>query len=294
MHKYIFRGLLFLISIILISLFNLSYSENINQNLIENPSVEDSKWILPENWFKLKIWNNKSFFSNRLIWQDAKKSVSVNVTSYKNWLNWLVFKPVDIESNTKYKYSEYYISWETTYIYLFYFTDNNKTKVKKINLWKADSSKEWKKIEYEFVTPNDAKKLTILHFIKSKWILVTDNFSLTKYSEDAKEELENDSKNDEDYISKDCNNLTMTQKSWSLYNTLFTCDWTNNVKQYKIEVLNSLWKVINTINTKTGSYTFVNDWNYSARCLVNWESTVSPMCQKTFTIKSQATASLWW
>ena len=35
-------------------------------------------------------------------------------------------------------------------------------------------------MEYDFFTPSNSKKLTVLHFIKSKWILVNDNFSLIK------------------------------------------------------------------------------------------------------------------
>ncbi|MDD2870820.1 MAG: polysaccharide deacetylase family protein [Candidatus Gracilibacteria bacterium] len=289
MKSFVLKFLLIIMCTISVGTYNLSYADEINQNMISNPSVEDTKSNFAKDWFKLKIGKNNAFFSNRLAGKDTQKSISVNVTRYTNGLNGFVFKPVEIEANTHYDYSEYYKSGDTTYVFLFYITDSGK--VKRVNLGKVEASKEWKKLEYNFKSPIDAKKLTILHFIKTKGILVSDNFSLTK-STDTTDNTISIEKIETVNGPTDCNYLSVSQNPSNIYNSTFTCDGKEDAKDYKIEIFDSKGVVINTISDKKGTYIFKNDGNYTARCLVSGETTAVPICQKSFSIKAPALVGL--
>ncbi|MBW7955014.1 hypothetical protein H3C61_04350 [Candidatus Gracilibacteria bacterium] len=66
-----------------------------------------------------------------------------------------------------------------------------------------------------------------------------------------------------------CNNLTISPNSGnSPLTSSFNCNATN-ATSYRIDIMNSLGNIINTINNSTGTYTFSSTGSYSARCSIN-------------------------
>lgn len=65
---------------------------------------------------------------------------------------------------------------------------------------------------------------------------------------------------------KECKVLTADPKSGNFpLKTNFNCEWVNT-STYKIDIKDSTGKVINTINSKSGSYEFTTAGNYTATC----------------------------
>lgn len=80
-----------------------------------------------------------------------------------------------------------------------------------------------------------------------------------------------------------CNSITINPSSGnSPLTSNISCSWTN-ASSYKIEILNSSWAIINTINTNTWSYTFNSNWNYLAKCYIN-NTITSNACSAPITV----------
>ncbi len=87
-----------------------------------------------------------------------------------------------------------------------------------------------------------------------------------------------------------CDSLTTTPSSWRApLTTNFNCTWTN-ANSYRIEISNSSWNVINTINNSSWTYTFNTTWAYNARCYVN-DTISSTACTSSLTASSWGG---WW
>ncbi len=69
-----------------------------------------------------------------------------------------------------------------------------------------------------------------------------------------------------------CNSLIAVPSSWNApLTSAFTCNATS-ATSYRIDIF-SWATILNTINTRTGSYTFANNGSYTARCTINWNIT---------------------
>jgi hypothetical protein len=55
MKKAYISFVLFIISILFISISNYTFAEELSINLISNPSVETVKNNVPKDWFRLKV-----------------------------------------------------------------------------------------------------------------------------------------------------------------------------------------------------------------------------------------------
>ncbi len=81
-----------------------------------------------------------------------------------------------------------------------------------------------------------------------------------------------------------CNSLIANPNSWNTpLTSTFTCS-ASNASSYRINIYSGS-TIINTINTRTWSYTFTNTWSYTARCTINWNIT-SNACLAWITV--------WW
>lgn len=81
-----------------------------------------------------------------------------------------------------------------------------------------------------------------------------------------------------------CNSLVANPNTWNApLTSLFTCSATN-ATSYRIDVFSGT-TILNTINTRTWSYTFANTWSYTARCTINTNVT-SAACLVPITVTS--------
>ena len=81
--------------------------------------------------------------------------------------------------------------------------------------------------------------------------------------------------------SASCTNLTVTPDNWVVtFSSSFTCTavWANS---YRIEVKNSSWTLLNTINSNTWNYSFTQIGTYNISCYINNENTTNDSCVKT-------------
>lgn len=87
-----------------------------------------------------------------------------------------------------------------------------------------------------------------------------------------------------------CDILTATPSSWKApLTTTLNCEgsWSS---EYKINIKDGSWNIINTINSSTWSYTFGNNGNYTAECIVG-TSTTSNACSVPININPWSSSS---
>jgi len=95
-------------------------------------------------------------------------------------------------------------------------------------------------------------------------------------------------------LTPSCSNLSYTQDQKDVVSTVkFTCNW-NYSDDYKIEIKNSSWNVIETIfnNTWVYTYAFSQEWNYTATCYVDNDIT-SQSCIKEIDVLPELKPSIW-
>lgn len=150
-------------------------------NMIANPNVENSKSGVPNNWSNSYWGDLSATFSYISGGHNSNKALKVEVTSVgaEGDAKWY-FKDVAVSANTTYVFSDYYKSDVTSTVIARFKVGTGYTYVQ---LDTASSSSDWKKFEKTFTAPSGATAVTIFHLISSVGYLVTDDFSLSVYTD---------------------------------------------------------------------------------------------------------------
>ena len=149
-----------------------------NVNLITNPSVETAvNSTTPQGWITDKWGTNTSSFKYQTSGQDGAKSLSVTINSYSSGDAKWYFQPVNVTPNASYTFTDYYKSTVKSYLVGMIIDANGNEDY--FDIGSVASSTAWKKATFTFTMPATAKTFSVLHLIKTKGTLQTDNFSLT-------------------------------------------------------------------------------------------------------------------
>jgi peptidoglycan/xylan/chitin deacetylase (PgdA/CDA1 family) len=147
-------------------------------NLIINPSMETAGNSAPIGW-QADSWgaNTTSFTYATNNGHTGNASAIVQMTSYTSGDAKWYFDPVSVQPSTQYTYSDYYKSTITSKLVVRFDDGNgNYTYIEPIDPVLATN---WAQALTTFITPSNAKHVTILHLIAGVGILQTDDATLT-------------------------------------------------------------------------------------------------------------------
>lgn len=150
---------------------------NTDGNLIPNPSFETADGANPADWYNGGWGNNTTAYS--YVANDGytgTHSAKVQTTSYTNGDAKWYFKPVAIQPNTAYNYSDYFKSTITSLLVAQYDDGNGNLTYQTLST--VSASLNWRQASTTFITPATAKFVTILHLINGVGTLQIDDASL--------------------------------------------------------------------------------------------------------------------
>ncbi len=146
-------------------------------NLIANPSMEIANGSAPADWQTDQWGTNTAKFS--YVTNDGytgSASVKVQITSYSSGDAKWYFKPVAVQPDTTYTYSDYYKSTiDSRVVVRFDDGSGNYTYIEPADPAPANN---WAQASATFTTPSNAKYVTVLHLISALGTLQTDDASL--------------------------------------------------------------------------------------------------------------------
>ncbi len=146
-------------------------------NLVANPSFELAGNGKPLSWLSGNWGSNKTSFTyNTGFGHTGNRSATITMTKYANGdAKWypLAFAA---QSNTRYRYSDWYTSTVTTSIDAVEVDANNVVSY----VWLGDvpASSTWRQAQFTFQTPAHLKTITFYHLIKSNGVLTIDDSDL--------------------------------------------------------------------------------------------------------------------
>lgn len=148
-------------------------------NLVPNPSLENATTTsLPQSWNKGRWGTNAAIFTYPVTGYNNTRAAKVELTQRTSGDAKWYFQEVAISPNTKYTFSDYYISDVTSHITIQYrLTDNS---FRYVDIAHPPASNLWEQATATFTTPSNTQALTIFHLINSVGTLIVDEYSLTK------------------------------------------------------------------------------------------------------------------
>lgn len=175
-----FLTITFLSSTLAFSQYQVKSTQAADENLIPNAQVQiaDVSGTKPENW-QTGNWGQNSATFSYLSEVSGNKYLKVSVTAYNSGDAKWYFKPITILPNTQYLFSDYYQSNVTTDFVVQILNEFNQESY--LYIGSAPPSSSWRKIGFNFTTPDYAAKITVFHLIAKVGYLNTDDFSLTRY-----------------------------------------------------------------------------------------------------------------
>jgi peptidoglycan/xylan/chitin deacetylase (PgdA/CDA1 family) len=149
-------------------------------NLIANSSVEtaDSSGKLPQSWSQDAWGTNTHTFSYLTTGHTGSRSVKVQISSYGSGDAKWAAAPVNVQSGTKYDYSDYYQSSITSDVVAQY--DDGAGNYTYVDLGTASASAStWKQYAVSLTVPAGVKQVTVFHLIAGVGTLTLDDASLS-------------------------------------------------------------------------------------------------------------------
>ncbi|HKX73700.1 MAG TPA: polysaccharide deacetylase family protein [Candidatus Saccharimonadales bacterium] len=150
-------------------------------NMIPNPSAETATadGAMPLHWQKNAWGTNAATFAYKTDGYESARSLLVTMNNYQDGdAKWYV-DPIDAAPNTKYTFSSHYKSNVNTHIVAVSLDANNQPYYWDVALVVPASPTTWANATYSVTTPDNTKKLSILHVIESNGWLQTDAVSLS-------------------------------------------------------------------------------------------------------------------
>jgi peptidoglycan/xylan/chitin deacetylase (PgdA/CDA1 family) len=148
------------------------------ENLIQNPSLEDSNANNPIGWQTGNWGTNTAIFTYPVAGYNSSSAAKVQLTQYTDGDAKWYFNDVPVLPNQGYKFSDTYQSnVQSNLTARFTLSDNT---YQYVDIGNLESSISWTGVEKNFTTPVNAVSVTIFHLINSVGYLVVDNFSITK------------------------------------------------------------------------------------------------------------------
>lgn len=155
-----------------------------SNNVISNPSLETvnpSNSLKPLNWSSDKWGTNNATFTYLKNYGNAgTHSVKVDMASYTDGDAKWDFNAVTVTPGDSYNFSDWYQSNVVTQVVID-FTETNGTDYF-VGLRTAPAAANWTHYSESFQVPYKAKKMVVYHLISSVGYLVTDNYSLVKFT----------------------------------------------------------------------------------------------------------------
>jgi peptidoglycan/xylan/chitin deacetylase (PgdA/CDA1 family) len=151
---------------------------NTDGNLVANASFETANGSAPADWLTGGWGTNTTTYP--YITNDGHTgthSAEVNTTSFTNGDAKWYFKPVAVQPNTTYAYSDFYKSTLPSSLVAQY--DNGSGSFTYQTLSSLAASTGWKQASATFTTPSTAKSVTIFHLISGVGTLQIDDVSMT-------------------------------------------------------------------------------------------------------------------
>lgn len=176
-----------IIASIIISLFlsvSLAPVQNVEAagpNLIQNGSFETTNTAgLPTGWLKGGYGTNTRIFSYPVAGLSGGKAAKVEITSRSSGDAKWYFSEVAVKPNTKYTFSNAYISNVSTFITVQYkLTDGS---FRWVDIAFPAPASSFTRVTKDFTTPSNVASLTIFHLLNKVGTLTVDDYSLTEFS----------------------------------------------------------------------------------------------------------------
>lgn len=152
-------------------------------NLVPNSSAEipSGSPNAPIDWSTGNWGTNQTTFTyDNTKAQNGRKSLKVEMKTYRDGDAKWFFKPIKVTPQTRYSYSNYYQSAVSTQT-VARFTNSDSTYTYQV-LGQNPKSTVWKKTYYYITAPTNSTELTVYHLINKVGVLSTDNFTLSQIS----------------------------------------------------------------------------------------------------------------
>ncbi|QQS20266.1 polysaccharide deacetylase family protein [Candidatus Saccharibacteria bacterium] len=153
-----------------------SYVSALGPNLVPNPSVESGTVGSPSSWASGKWGTNTTTFSHKVGGHTGSYALNIKMTAHTSGDAKWYFTPVNVTPNTSYTVSNWYQSTTPTTVAAV--VTSTTGAVSYISLGTPAASATWKQNSYTYVTPANAAKMTIYHFIESVGELTVDDYSV--------------------------------------------------------------------------------------------------------------------
>lgn len=153
-------------------------TQNPSSNLVPNNSFEQTSGSLPAGWDKNTWGSNTATFAYLSTGHTGSRSTKVTVSNYKDGDAKWSFNPVSITPGGYYRFTDYYQSNISTEVAMWIVKQDGTEDY--LPLHNAPvSNGVWAKYTAAFRVPNDAVKLSVMHFVAMNGFLITDDHSLT-------------------------------------------------------------------------------------------------------------------
>jgi peptidoglycan/xylan/chitin deacetylase (PgdA/CDA1 family) len=147
-----------------------------SDNLIANPSLENSVNNLPVSWYKGRWGTNTTVFSYPVAGHNSANAVRVDITGYTTGDAKWYFSDVPVTPSTKYTFSNFYKSNVSTYLTARYTLSNGTYKYPDLALLPAAT--DWTQANVTFTVPTDVVSMTVFHLINRLGYVVSDDYEL--------------------------------------------------------------------------------------------------------------------
>lgn len=151
-------------------------ADALGANLVPNPSAESGTGNAPTSWAPGKWGTNTATFTRVSGGHSGSYALNVRISAFTSGDAKWYFTPVAIAPNTSYTVSNWYQS--TTGSTVAAVITSQTGAVSYASLGTPGASSSWKQNIYTFMTPADAAKMTIYHFIESVGELTVDDYTL--------------------------------------------------------------------------------------------------------------------
>ena len=145
-------------------------------NLLANPSVENTSDALPSNWRADRWGDNQATLTHANEGYTGSKSLRVDMTRRADGdAKWMA-DAVPVNGDTTYSYTSYYKANVATEIDLQYTHQDGSISYDYVQY--VPPSADWQSLKTEFKTPATARQVVVLHIITEIGWLQTDEFDL--------------------------------------------------------------------------------------------------------------------